>query len=154
MKLGNFNVLDVSIFNEDGKLVTELNTLKNSKVLVRQGRGYLHIVDALLDQKLLEFIGSTEEDKASDFEKHLNMQKFSKTITFNENLNGQCKVVGKGLMRNADDMKDVEYLFEIPNAEFGGNIDFDGDIDDLSKYDLVFKINPFNEQGDLFKMHI
>lgn len=154
MKFSNFNVLDVSVFDENGELITELNTLKDSQLVIQAGVGYLHIVDALLDQDLLEYIGSAEEEKMSDFEKHLLRQKFSKTITFNKNSNKKCKIIGRGFMRNAEDFKDKEYLFEIPNAEIGSGVDFTGFSEEVSVYDFVFKINPFNEEGDLFKMHI
>jgi hypothetical protein len=153
MKFGHFQALDVTIFDESGKLVTTLETLKNSYIHIKDHSGFLYIKDALLDKNLLEFIGRTEEDTSTDFDKFLNGKKYTTTITFNRKLNKSCKIIGKGLLRNATTQVDQEFLFEIPIAKFGGDLDFISDCDNVSEFDFVFRIIA-NDQGDLFKMHI
>lgn len=154
MKFGQFQALEVAIFDEEGKVVTILDTLKNSYLSIKDNRGYLFVKDALLDKELLKFIGKTEVDNSSDFDKLLKKQKYATTITFNRSLKRRCKIIGNGLLRNSSDFKDQEFLFEIPEATFGGDLDFISDCDNVSEFDFVFKIYPFNDNGDLFKMHI
>lgn len=153
MKFGHFQALDVSIFDESGNLVTALETLKNSYIQIKDNAGYLLIKDALLDKNLLQFIGKTEEDTLSDFDKVLNGKKYTTTITFNQKMYKSCKIIGKGLLRDVTTQMDQEFLFEIPSARFGGDLDFISDCESVSEYDFVFRILP-NGNGDLFKMHI
>jgi hypothetical protein len=153
MKFGQFQALEVTIFDQQGNLITELYTLKNSYLQIKDKHGYLFIKDALLDKKFLEFIGKVEEDNSTDFDKFIKNKKYSTTITFNNRPNKVCKIIGKGVLRNATDFKDNEFLFEIPDAIYDGNIDFISDMEQVSEFDFAFRILP-NDNGDLFKMHI
>jgi hypothetical protein len=154
MKFGNNEVLEVEVFDETGKLVTKLNTLKDSKLVILHEKGYLFIRDALLDQKLLEYIGQVQDDENSDFEKALTKSKYSTSITFNKKLNKNCKLIGRGLLRSEKDYTDKEFLFEIPNAVTGKDFELNKHEGHVSDFDFAFTIRPYNHNGDLFKMHI
>jgi hypothetical protein len=155
MKFGNNEVLDLSIFTEEGNLVTKLDSLKNSSVIITEtGRGYIFIKDALLDQRFLEFLGKVERNEVSDFDKQLNREAHTTTITFNKKLNKKCRLIGKGLLINPEDCSNKIFTIEVPNATTGKAFELTKEYDYSSEFDFVFTINPFNDDGDLFKLHI
>lgn len=157
MKFGYNEVLEVTVFDDLGKLVTTLDTLKSSYLRIDAGgKASLFVEDALLDDKLLKFINKSEENTATDFDTYVKKQKYGTTITFNKSINKDCKVVGRGIMRKADDGVDKEFIFEIPKAEIGQGFNFgtDSSNTEISVFGYKFSPKEYNESGDLFKMHI
>jgi len=157
MKFGNNEVLEVTIFDEKGMVVTTLDTLKSSNLFLdKYGVFNLIVEDALLDDKLLKFIGKHEKDNLTEFDKYLKKQKYGTTITFNRHIDKSCKVIGKGILRETDSCLDKEFLFEIPNAMTTTQFEFSKDLKyhDPSTFWLGFIAKPYNEEGDLLRMHI
>lgn len=157
MKLGYNEVLEVSVFDENGSLVTTLDTLKSSSIVLGvDGVFRLVINDALLDDKLLKFLGKEEKDESTDFDKYLKKQKYGTTITFSQYIDKNCKLIGRGLLRNSSDMTDREFIFEIPKARTGKSFEIGKDYErnTMPEFELIFEAQPFNDQEDSFRMHI
>jgi hypothetical protein len=148
MKYGIRDVLDLTVFDESGKLVAILDSLKNSKIC----NGYVVIKDALFDEDFLKFIGR-EEKCNNDYDKYLSNEKT--TIIINENIVKKCKLIGVMLWRKDSNCKDIKCKFEIPKATTVNSFELDSAPDgDPSTNDIIFKIMPYNEIGDLYKIHI
>ncbi len=68
-----------------------------------------------------------------------------------------CKLIAKSTARRAENEKDYEddiYLYEIPNAQIINSFSSELGMEGVSAYDLIIEILPFNENDDLFKMHL
>lgn len=157
MKFGNNDVLEVTIFDEKGTVITTLDTLKSSNLFLdNEGVFRLVVEDALLNDAVLKFIGKHEKDSSSDFDKYLKKQKYGTTITFNRHTDKSCKLIGKGILREVDSNMDKEFLFEIPNAVTTTQFEFRKDLDvyNPSTFWLGFIAKPFNDEGDSLRMHI
>lgn len=153
MKYVERSVKDVYIFDMEGTSVATLNTLMDSDLIINQDNdeAYLVLKDALYDLDLLKFIGR-ENSSQSDYDRVLNINK--NKITFGKRDEKECKIIAKGVWRKSENMEDIEVVFEIPHAVTVNNIKFEGSNHNVSTFDLVFKIIPFNEDGDLFNLHI
>ena len=156
MKFGSREVLDVAIFDENNRLVTVLDSLSKSGIeITDDGIGYLVIKDALFDEKLLEFIGRKHKDNVSDYDNFLNKRNKVNTIIFNKNIEKNCRVIAKGIIRKSEDQTDVNITYEIPSATTANNIKLlEANGYEPSEFDLLIKIYQYNNDGDLFKMHI
>jgi hypothetical protein len=150
MKYGQKEVLELKIFSDDGKLITTLDTLKQSEIF----GNHVYVKDALLDRNMLEFIGSVEKLERSDFETQLEKSKFNTTIVFNHVINKKCKLIGNGIFRQSDTAIDVEFLFEVPMATLKRGLEFEQSNTKVSDFDLYFVMVPYNDNGDLYKIHI
>lgn len=157
MKFGYNEVLEVSVFDKDGSLVTTLDTLKSSSIhLSENGIFRLIIKDALIDDKLLKFLGREEKDESTDFEKYLKKQKYGTTIAFGRSIEKFCKLIGRGVLREVSTKKDKEFIFEIPNGITGKdlNITKEYDNENPSDFGFVFEARPFNDEKDQIRIHI
>lgn len=157
MKFGYNDVLELFVFDESEKLIANLDTLKSSKLIIENGIGYLIVEDATLDKDLFKFIHKVEKDNRSDYEKIINKQNNRTTITLNNKEDSKkYKLIGKGVLKQISDGLDKEFLFEAPYAKNDKHFDFDKDYEDGDPitFKYVFKLHPYNEQGDLVKMHI
>ncbi|GFN32425.1 hypothetical protein [Paenibacillus xylaniclasticus] len=153
MKYGQREVLEVMVFDEDGKLITNLNSLKNSGIHLTN-HPFVLVKDALLDTNLLKFIGKVEDNKLSDYERMTGSPKYSTTITLGRKNNKKCRLIGKGYYREEHTNKDVEFMFEVPNATIRHDIELTQSNVEVAEYDILFRIEPFNNDGDVIKIHI
>lgn len=150
------DVIDLEIFNEDGKLVTKMSTVKEVVVrwIANTDGSYLAITDAMVNFKIIEQMGEVEENNLSDFEKRLSNVKNSKTIVFNKNSKNKIfKLVGRGITYSAA-TAEVSHDFELimPEVELVNDYNFDLENGEVHHSSFVFKINPYNSEGDLFKV--
>lgn len=154
MKFGNNSVLNLTVFDENGNKVAHLDTLKKSNIHTLENQSVVVVRDALLDEDLLKFIGRVEENNSSDYEKSLSNEKSRTTITFNNNHKKKCRLIGKGFYRQNTTGKDIEFTFEVPNATISTGFNFEQSSTHLTDYHIVFEMNSYNDQGDLFKIHM
>ncbi|RNB59371.1 hypothetical protein EDM57_04305 [Brevibacillus gelatini] len=155
MKYGNHDVVDLMIFDEEENLVANLTTLKESHIQIDGTQSGMFVKDALLDQDLLKFIGKQNEQPVlSDYQKILNSGQQSTTITFNKSKSKNCKLIAIGYYRDADTENDVKVIYEIPKAKVINKLSFNTNSINVSPLDLYFQFEPFNEEGDIMKLHI
>ena len=114
MLFGLCDVIDLMVFNKEGKLLVELNSLKENDLNFEKGDNYLSVKDALLNTKMLEMMGNAEQP-TSDYEKELISS--NKTISFGSKGDIECKLIGKGLIKDATTGQTKIFKFEIPNAK-------------------------------------
>jgi hypothetical protein len=155
MKFANREVMDLLVFDLNENMIANLDTLKESK-LFRSDDGLYYLIakDALLDENILKFLGTEEVNVKSDMQFYLTENKDGKTITFNSDKTKQCKLLAITLGRQDLDHVDKKFIFEFPNVEIINDFTFDGVCGSVTAFDLVFKIKKYNENGDVFKLHI
>ncbi|WP_063562896.1 hypothetical protein [Paenibacillus sp. O199] len=153
MKLGNRNVIGLHVFDELGNKVTYLDSLKESKLVTSdEEQTLLYVKDALLDTQLLKFITNEEEDISSDYESFFHKKTY-RTFSFKKTTR-KCKLIAETDYRNSLG-QDHNTYFEIPNAQIVSSIDFYTSSSGYpSDTDIMFIIEPFNEDNELFKIHI
>ena len=158
MKYGAKEVLDLYVFDENGKFITKLDSLKESAIYLYEYedglRARLIAKDALLDIELLKFIQNTKEKNLTDFDRYLKLNEMH-TITFNaKNTYKKCKLIAKSIIRRVESDTDDIYMYEIPDANIVNTFNSKQTGYEPSVYDLKVEIQPFNEAEDLFKMHL
>ncbi|MGG4105266.1 hypothetical protein AAXB25_15215 [Paenibacillus lautus] len=149
MKYGQREVIELTVYDTDGNKVSHLDTLKDCSL---DDNG-LFLSDSLVDFDFLKFIGRVESKSISDYEAEILPEKYSTTIVFNKSASRFCKLTGKGLIRSQDSGLDVEFLFEIPNAEIKQMYRIQAN-NEVTIHDFYFKIHSYNSQGDTYKIHI
>lgn len=157
MLFGLCDVIDLMVFNKKGKLLAKLESIKENDLNYSQysNENYLLIKDALLNTDILEVLGNKESENKNDYEKELSME--SNTICFGSKKNVDCKLIGIGYLKETTNGMNVKFKFEIPKAEMVNKLQIKSTCDyndGSSDFDYVFKIYPFNDEGDLFKLHI
>jgi hypothetical protein len=153
MKYGWKEVIDLSIYDENGRFVTKLDSLKNSYIGFKDGKGIVKVQDALFDLYLIAFLGKYQNDKRSDFEREIENKPSYDTYSLNINSKRKCKLIGTTSFRRETDFKDVVVKFEIPNATTKNSLHFSNE-NDVTPFDIVFEFEPFNDEGDILKLHI
>lgn len=157
MKYGVKEIVDLYIFDEEGKLVVKLDTLKKCQLKINMDKeirdGEIFIKDALLNVEFLKFVQSNKEENLSDFERLLKLYEVE-TITFNVNNDyKKCKVIAKTLLRNTDGIDKVA-LYEIPNATIVNNFQISNFYSEVSEFDTLIIFEQFNKAGELARIHI
>jgi hypothetical protein len=153
MKYAFRSAVNLKIFDINGKEITSLDTIREHNLYIDENSSAILVKDALFDLKLLKFLGKEKNSHNNDYEKCLKNN--VTTIVFNKESNKKCKLIANCLWRRADNGEDVSCVYEIPNAITTNNIKFESsNYGDPSTNDLIFKIEPYNEYGDLFKLHI
>lgn len=153
MKFASREVCDLLVFVLNEKLIVKLDTLVDSKI-VKSDEGYYVIVkDAFLNEDFLQFVGKSNYLQKTDMCSYLNDNE-DIVITFGEYANKPCKILATTITRQQSNDKDRKFIFEIPDAEIIRNVDFDFKGYDITTFDAVFKVNPFNDKGDMFRLHI
>ncbi|WP_090739391.1 hypothetical protein [Paenibacillus sp. Mc5Re-14] len=151
MKYGQREIIDLTIYDELGNKVAHLDSLKESYL----GKHTVFVKDALLDLDLLKFMGKAEDKFVSDYESESSREKYDTTIVFNHNTTKPCKLIGKGVIRSQETGRDVEFMYEVPKAEISLNYTMIVESSpNVSDHDFSFDILPFNEEGDMYKLHI
>lgn len=151
-KYGVKEVIELFVFNEDGKLVTTLNTLRNSNIISNENDDFLFVEDALLDINLLRFQQNSETSIEDDFKTVLNQIKGVPVTVNKNNKSKKCKLIAKSIMRDRDTGSDKYIYYEIPNAEILNRFEIDTANCEPSAFDILFKITS-NEDGDLFTIY-
>ncbi len=147
------NVLDLTIYDEDGKLVTEVNSLKDSNIYVSDegGNAFLVATDVFLNTELLRFQEGESKACANDFENMMNQIK-QKPIIFNKNnKNKRCKLIAKTKIKSKQE-EETYAFFEIPLAAIVSRFNLDITIHKISEFDILFEIFP-DDNGELFRLH-
>ena len=158
MLYGVNEVLDLYVFNEEGKFVTQLKSLRESGIYVydsteSESEAILIAKDALLNIDLLKFIQRIKDDNLTDFERYAKINEVH-TITFNaKNKGKKCKLIAKSNIRDLEQKDDI-CLYEIPNAYIVNSFSSFKELDKVSDFDLKIEIKPYNEEKDLFQMKI
>ena len=154
MKIGMFSIFDLIIFDANGSLIANLNTLKYGELIQNKDATCLVVKNALLDLEILKFLHKHEITHTNDYERMLNGKiENTTTIIFNRQVKTiDCKLIAKGLMQSAN-IKNIEYTLEIPCACIRNNIRMEWFEDKISKNDLVIFIKDYNDAGDMIKLH-
>ncbi|AYB37667.1 hypothetical protein [Brevibacillus laterosporus] len=152
-KYGRGEVIDLSIYDENGRFITKLDSLKNSYIGSKGTKGLVKVQDALVDQFLIAFIGECEKSSLSDFQKDIHNGIKKHTYVINSKSRKKCKLVATTLWCN-EDGKDKKVIFEIPNAVTVNNTKFYNDGTIPSPLDVTFAFYPYNDKEDIYKIHI
>ncbi|PZT57335.1 hypothetical protein [Paenibacillus silvae] len=156
MKYGQRSVSDLYVFNKNGKLITVLDSLKESYI-DPNNTPILYAKDALLDDSLLEFFNRQVNDNKTDYEKFVSggfeEEKTFKTLVYRQTTK-ECKLIAKTEVRDSESGQDRYVYYEIPEASVSNYNSFNSSSTQTSEWDLVFNIKPYNEDKDLFKIHI
>ncbi|WP_440109989.1 hypothetical protein [Paenibacillus sp. QZ-Y1] len=157
MKYGQRSVIDLYVFNENGKLITILDSLKESYIDPNKAYPILYAKDALLDDSLLEFFNRREIDNKTDYEKFVSNgfeeEKSIKTLVYRQNTK-ECKLIAKATIRDSESSSERYIYYEVPEANVSNYDSFNSSATQVSEWDLVFNIKPYNEDKDLYKIHI
>lgn len=151
-KYGVKEVVELFVFNEDGKLVTTLDTLRNSRIASSEDDDFIFVEDALLDIDLLRFQQNSEMDMVDDFKTVLNQIKGVPVKVNKNNKSKKCKLIAKSALRNRETGADKYIYYEIPNAEIINSLEIDTSNCELSTFDILFKIIT-DDNGDLFTIY-
>ncbi|QDX94605.1 hypothetical protein EEL30_21405 [Brevibacillus laterosporus] len=152
-KYGRREVIDLSIYDENGRFITKLDSLKNSYIGSKGTKGLVKVQDALVDQFLIAFIGEYEKSSLSDFQKDIHNGLKKHTYIINLKSRKKCKLVATTLWRN-EDSEEKKVIFEIPNAITVNNTKFYNDGIIPSPLDVIFEFYPYNDKGHIYKIHI
>lgn len=151
-KYGVKEVVELFVFNEDGKLVTTLDTLRNSRIASSEDDDFIFVEDALLDIDLLRFQQNSEMDMVDDFKTVLNQIKGVPVKVNKNNKSKKCKLIAKSALRSRETGADKYIYYEIPNAEIINSLEIDTSNCELSTFDILFKIIT-DDNGDLFTIY-
>lgn len=150
MIFGQNEVIDLEIYNEDGKHITTMDFLKEGDINVKNAE--LIVYTEVLNTELLEFMYDKEKNQLTDFEKRLNKNGLNDTLLV-KSTHINCKLIASTYVRNVDG-KDRKVIYEIPKAKlFTGQV-FESSCIEITSHKLKFNILPFDESGHLFKIHM
>ena len=158
MKLYFEYVVNVMVFDKEGKFLANLDTLKvnslsyNTEYLGNNNSNSncLLIKDLAINTNMLGQLG--EEEKLSDYDNLLGGN--AKTFAFGSKSNIPCKIICSGSFKEGDTHKNIIFKIEIPNAEMVNTLNIQSNNEHTFGFDYKFYINPFNDKKDLFKLHI
>ncbi|MGG1671473.1 hypothetical protein ACIFOE_12635 [Paenibacillus sp. NRS-1783] len=151
MNYGIRDIIDLHVFDQDGKFVATVSTLKKGSISVVNRT--IRVKDALLNGNLLKFLNKSE-NKMSDYDKFFSTTQNYETIVFNRKV-VNCKLIAEGFYRKDENQEDVLVQYEMPKCSIVSGYDFNhSTVGDADEFDYVFEIKEFNEEGDLFKLHI
>lgn len=145
-KLGFKDLFNIYVFTEDGKYITELNTINEFQLIGQR----LAIKDALFNMDLMRFLLDNKEE-TTDYDMFL--KKISpKEIVFSKKKKyKKVKLVALGKTRNLNG-EDIDCVLNMPNVEmyYSNNMSLDGS--NPFKVVIEFEIKEYNEDGDLYGM--
>ncbi len=151
------NVLDLKVFDIEGKFVTKLDkAVKGKLVHNNSGDSYfaIEVVDFNID--LIKALGevNTSESK-TDFEKELSSK--STKIRFKplhhwDNIK-KFKLIAEGEFYNGDGEVSHDFKVIINKSELVSGLDFESSNEDLSSYTHVFQIRT-DEEGNSFELEL
>ena len=149
MKLAQYNVYDLAVFDTEENLIVDFNTMRDVEVFFDEKEDTYFVVarDALLNTDFLKFIG--ESKKQTDLEKYLGK---SNKIKIKRRSTKKCKLVAKTVMLNPDSNKDVKVTLEFPLVETDTTLSLRGNTEIVSEFDVVFKVIPIDDE--YFEIHI
>ncbi|MEC4565523.1 hypothetical protein L8C07_06155 [Paenibacillus sp. CMAA1739] len=151
MNYGIRDIIELHVFDEAGKFVSTITTLKKGSISVANRT--IRIKDALLNGDMLKFLNKSE-DTMSDYDKFFSKTQNSETIVFNRRV-VNCKLIAEGFYRKQENQEDVLVQYEMPKCSIVSAYNFNhSNIGDADEFDYVFEIKEFNEEGDIFKLHI
>ena len=152
-KYGVKDVVELFIFDEDGKLVTTLDSLQESKIVSNKENNFIFVRDALLDIDLLRFQQDSETNsEINDFKTILQQIKGTSVVVKQKREDKKCKIIAKSTIRNRHTGEDAYIYYEIPEATITSGFEIENNNYEPSAFDVVFNINP-NASGVLFEIH-
>ncbi|MGV6935844.1 hypothetical protein ACWA2B_10055 [Paenibacillus sp. CMM36] len=151
MNYGIRDIIELHVFDETGKFVSTITTLKKGSISVTNRT--IRVKDALLNGDMLKFLNKSE-NTMSDYDKFFSKTQNCETIVFNRKV-VNCKLIAEGFYRKEESQEDVVVQYEMPKCSIVSAYNFNHSyIGDADEFDYVFEIKEFNEKGDLFKLHI
>lgn len=155
------DVINLSVYGEDGSFITKIETVTES-VLNHETNGhqsYLIVKDALFNLKMLENIGEkVENEELNDFEKNLSKSedtviKFKKVRSSKDR--PKFKLIGEGIMYSPE-TGGVSHDFKIviPNAIYTDGFKLNLDSHNVQTPSYVFEIDMYNDDGDMFDIRL
>lgn len=153
------DVINLDVFDENGKLVTQIKTMQRGALHYKNTGGRTHLIvdDALFNIQMLEKIGNKVEDNSlSDFDKASSDYKEEIIIRFKKTFNRPLfKLVGRGRIYDAD-TAEVSHDFTIimPCVELIEGYSFELEANNPFIPNYVFQLNPYNEEDDIFELRL
>ena len=151
-KYGVREVLELIVFDLEGNLVTNLDSLKNSRMVISKDTHKIRVEDALLDADLLRFRQYSEAGVLSDYGAWVQELNQYPVQIKADNGPRECKLVARTVVRSAESLEDREVHYVIPRAEIVDVFDIDARFDRTSTFRVEFDIKP-DEDGNLFSIY-
>ena len=153
------DVIDLDVFDEEGKLVTQIKTVREGSLHYRvsDDNSYLVIDEALFNIPMLEKIGNkVVNDEVSDFEKARSNHKEETVIRFNKgHAHPKFKLVGRGLIYDADTAcVSHDFTLIMPNVQLVDGYSLELRNNDVFTPNYTFKIDPYNDDEDIFELRL
>lgn len=155
------DVINLSVYGEDGSFITKIETVTDSalKHETNGNNSYLIVEDALFNLKMLESIGEkVESEELTDFEK--NLSKSEETVIKFKKVRGskdlpKFKLIGEGIMYSPDTGA-ISHNFKIviPNATYTDGFKLNLSNHKTNSPSYVFEINSYNDDGDMFDVRL
>lgn len=155
------DVINLSVYGEDGSFITKIETVTES-ALKHETNGhnsYLVVKDALFNLKILESIGEkVENEELNDFEKHLS--KSEDTVIKFKKVRGsddrpKFKLIGEGIMYSPETgAVSHDFKIAIPNATYTDGFKLNLDSHNVHTPSYVFEIDTYNEDDDMFDIRL
>lgn len=156
------DVINLEVFDTEGRLITEIKTMKKGDLKYRSSNfedkdssSYLFVEDVLLNFAMLEQLGEKVVKKQSDFEESLNSNKET-TIKFkNKGKTANLKLIGRGIIYEVNTMEvSHDFKIVIPKVQLAPTYNLNLETGEAHTPAYVFKLNPYNVDGDLFDLII
>lgn len=149
------DVVEVDIFDENGKFVTKLDSLQQGDLYYENNDLYkniLGITDVAFRPELLKYIGTqVKTESKNDFEKAIESAEDEELIFKfqNNKSNPKFKLVAHGITYDGDtNLINYKFKIIIPNAELTNGYSLKTHVAKASKFDYVFNLLPYTKDTD------
>ncbi|MGG0667871.1 hypothetical protein ABE073_04995 [Lederbergia citrisecunda] len=156
------DTINLSVFDEDGKLITKIKTAKGASLRHndRRGDSYLIIDDVLLNLKMLEAISEKEERKSlNDFDKVLQSSSEETVLKFKQRISDKeqpkFKLIGEGILYSPE-TSTVSHDFKIivQEAIYVNGLEMEFENREAFTPSYSFKLLPYNDEKDVFDLRL
>lgn len=150
MKFGSLYVFNLSIFDENGKFVTTLDSLQYSRLCYTGKSCFVEVNDALMDDDFLKFMGiETVNKNISDYDKYRSgNDRYKTSVSFDNTNEIKCKLIGNGIIRDSKNGEDRGFRFEIPNASFQPCFDWVNDNGNNLGFNWIFNASSVKDKDE------
>lgn len=150
------NVMDLKVFDEKGKLVTNLDTATKGTLVHSDQASYFAISITDFNIDMLKAIGEVENNEAlSDFEKELitKSTKIKFKPLYRMENEKKFKLIAEGELYNSEGSISHDFKVIINNSVLTSGLEFEFSNVDVSEYTHVFGIR-VDDNGDSFELEL
>lgn len=158
MKTIQQDVLEIDVYDENGKFITDLHFTRQVKIRTadKDNETHLYIEDATQNTNMLELLGNKITQSLSDFDKNSFATPEVNTIKFSKNPKPvKLKIVGTGIDYNLDTAEvehDIKFIF--PNVRLIRDNEFTFSHGEGSIPTYKFEVLPYDEDDNLYDIQL